>query len=160
MSYVVAGVELGRVTTALDAGASAATPSLVTYRTTDSAFSAMTERRRAAAAAASAAADAGGSTSSGSGSSGSSTVVDTLMAQGAALLQRLGTLTASFTPADYAAALAAFRASVGLPAGGVTTQADLDALSRAVKSLEDKASSGLPAWVLPAAVIAFLVFRK
>ena len=82
------------------------------------------------------------------------------MAQGAALLQRLGTLTASFTPADYAAALGSFRASVGLPAGGVTTQADLEALSRAVNSLEDKTSSGLPAWVLPAAVIAFFVFRK
>lgn len=153
MSYVVAGVELGKVITALDAG-SRATPSLVTYRTMDSAFADMTERRRTATA------TAGGSASPEGGASTSATVADALMAQGAALLQRLGTLTASFTSSDYAAALAAFRASVGLPAGGVTTQADLDALSRAVKSLEDKASSGLPGWVLPAAVIAFFIFRK
>ena len=69
MSYVVGGVELGRVITALDAGAKDATPSLVTYRTMDSSFAEMTERRRASAASGGAA-PSGGDAGGGGGGGG------------------------------------------------------------------------------------------
>lgn len=181
MSYVVGGVELGKVITAIDAGAGAGTeptpsvvggssafvPGLLQFRPGSPEFDMMMRRNQrineAGGGAASGGAAGGGAAGGGAAGGGAGGgVTDALMAQGAALLQRLGMLAASFSPSDYAGTLAAFRASIGLPASGPTTQADLDAMAQALARLDGgKESSGLPGWVLPAvAVGAFLLLRR